>query len=150
MARRVPIGTPGLTGICCEIGERRYSFVTLVLQTCANVRCVPGARTLNTENQSTHKSGLSYLFSIIYRGYGTESPTFRLSGRKLCARATIEFPQSFPQRPPCSILPGRRLGSTLKLQKTGLFPCFTRELSGQKWFTYFKWPAGLAGAARAA
>lgn len=130
MVCQAKIGTPRLTGVRWGIRERRYSFVTLVLQTCANVSCLPGARTPGSQNQPTLKPNLKYLVSSAYTGHGAESPSPRLFPTKLCAKAAIEFPQSFPQKPPGLILPGRPLDLPSSYRKQGFFHVLPESYRG--------------------
>jgi hypothetical protein len=149
-SKRPGLGTPGLTRSGSVEWDNRYSFVTLLLQTCANVKCARSAATPPFESRAILDVNVKRLVSIIYIENSVEGFQARPHLRRLRTKGKIEFPQSFPQRLSSQSSSGQRPLETPKSKKTVVFLDFTGELPGWRSLLCFKWFAGPAGAAQAA
>src|SRR5882762_8270323 len=73
-SKRPWLGTPGLTRSGDVEWDSRYSFVTLLLQTCANIKCALRAGTPPFESQAILDVNVKRSVLITYTESRTESP----------------------------------------------------------------------------
>ena len=149
MARKAKVGTPGLTKNLTGMRKRQYSFVTLLLQTCANVRGASQTGATNSDSRPPLQSILTCLLSAIYEKVKAENGEAATFHGQLYARATIQFPQPFPQNPAGPDYSRQGVRQPLKLQKTEVFSSFTRKSPARNCQSYFRLPEGRAGGAPA-